>query len=156
MDIEAKHKHLADTMAWIKANPKVLAQETWGRMTPCGTVACLAGHGVLRAGGKLRYTPGYNGVLAADEVYLDTLPPDIRDEVERYAFHRHDTDGTLMALVDVDVVARKLFGIDAGQANDMFASCNTLADLERFVDAVVNNKEWPEFGDDYEDDYDGE
>jgi hypothetical protein len=40
----------------IEAEPELFDMETYGMITPCGTVACLAGHAMLASGYVLRET----------------------------------------------------------------------------------------------------
>lgn len=41
-------------LARVEADPDALDMRTWGKVAPCGTVACLAGHTLLADGWEMR------------------------------------------------------------------------------------------------------
>lgn len=131
----ARHRHLNDTWEWIKANPTLHDQRNWAVMTHCGTVACVAGWGVLRAGGHINYRRDYAGDMFASSVDASSLPSDVVDEMRKARF--------IGDTVEVFTAARFLFGLDTDVANALFDGDNDRDDLEQMVTAVVTGAPFP-------------
>jgi hypothetical protein len=145
MDAQQKKWHLLGTFYLIKANPSMWDQRTWGRKSVCRTTACIAGHGVLLAGGDLIYNLTAQQSIIADDVVVSSLPEAIRREamVIDHTFETSGNNGKAVNAVGIEYAAAALFGITSWQANDMFNSSNTMEDLEAMVMAIVNDAPWP-------------
>lgn len=139
-----RHRHLNDTWEWLKANPEQHDQHNWSmistRDTPCGTTGCLAGclagWGVLRAGGTINYNNDGYGRQHAQSVTVASLPPDIQAAIRSDQYDSAD-------LVYVSTAARYLFGLGLDEANALFDGDNTNTALEAMVTAVVSGQEFP-------------
>lgn len=105
----------------IKAHPEQHLQETWGRRTECGTVACFAGWTVLL------FKPGIAERFAAAPMrepilFIETLTP--------YA--------ALAEITDVSSTARDLLGLTVDQASTLFHAENTAGQLEKMINLLVS------------------
>lgn len=103
----------------VTEHPETHEQSEWGRKTPCGTTACLAGWTIL---------------LAATPVWVD-------DEGDRSEFGQ-----LTLASVHVDAgehfvddVARELLGMDEKTASSIFFAPNGLA-VSRFEEWIEEGK----------------
>lgn len=94
-------------LAQIDANPCSFNQSTWGYRTECGTVACMAGHVILAAGGEV-VPSGLMGLYRYQGE--DRSAPDL---------------------------ARELLGVSYDHADALFQAANTREDLGAIVDALV-------------------
>lgn len=98
-------------LAQIDANPSSFNQSTWGYRTECGTVACMAGHVILAAGGE--------------------VVPDGRPNIYRY----QDAEW------HAETLARKLLGVSREHGETLFQLTNRREDLGAIVDALVAGDE---------------
>lgn len=105
----------------IKAHPEQHLQETWGRRTECGTVACFAGWTVLL------FKPGIAERFAAAPMRESILFPELLSP-------RAD----LNEITDVSSTARNLLGLNIDQASTLFHAENTAGQLETMIELLVS------------------
>jgi hypothetical protein len=127
---------LQRTMEQIEAHPQDWKQSVWIEKPEggvrCGTVGCFAGWAVALSGGEFWFGP--NGEWnSAESVLLDSLPGDIRESLEVWAYRESDGDGGHVVVVDLPRTARELLGVDPYRADRLFNGSNRLSDLRRLV-----------------------
>jgi hypothetical protein len=104
-------------LAHIKLHPELHFQESWIKVTSCGTGGCLAGLTVLQE-------------------YPDAKP--IEDGTRDDVYTRVLVKGVQMF---VDTEANKLLDLRRGQSSALFAPENTLGDLMKMRDMLAENPE---------------
>jgi hypothetical protein len=110
---EEQLDRLEDALHHVQTHPEQWRQSDWMTVTECGTVACLAGHVVLRAGFETRSAPWYFDLDHPREVV-----PQVR------------VDGQWrIATVVVRDVAKELLGLDEYRTTLLFAGSNTLPEM---------------------------
>lgn len=108
-----------DAIGFIRLNPDLHDQETWGRRTSCGTTMCLAGHIVVQAGYQLVFQPYFE----RQDVY--------------YASDCVDSAGNTH---DIETLAAKLAGLDAEEANKLFYCYGGIEELAHRWKDIQNNR----------------
>lgn len=115
---------LLDALDHIKTNPRLWDQSTYR----CRTGMCIAGHGADRAGGEWAAEPD-------DSAHSDCLKIDAADNPEHVGVCGDDTH------VQAAVRAAHVFGLDDGDACQLFRSCNDLPDLELMVYSLTGRRD---------------
>lgn len=110
---------LRQTLAHIEANPDEWNQRHWR----CGTGMCFAGWAATLAGGQWYEDD--------QSVHRDELIAEDGDTGE------YDHGGVIT--VHVDDRARRILGLDEGQAERLFDAVNNLHDLRRIVGELTED-----------------
>lgn len=127
---------LRETMDYIKNNPQKWRQDSWyawvneagqieygvisldmEEVNSCGSAFCFAGHAALKSGFPAPPRENHRQWTKAEEV-------------DGYTQNVH-----------VDEFAREKLGLTWEQAEVLFSGDNTLEDLEKIVDAIIDDPE---------------
>lgn len=132
--MERNDQLIDDTVAYIRANPKEWAQDTWGWRGSCGTQACFAGTALLLSGHTLQDT------VFLDRSGKEVWPPDAaRDELGLTSQQSSLLFHGVTDLLGVEGLDYVISEIRAGRA-ETEADCDVIdAELSRRHDEFYEN-----------------
>ena len=138
---------LRDMMSSIYRSPETHEQETWR----CRTGMCAAGHALTEAGLDNWVAPvpapdAPDGAQIFFNSFADGLIPLPGEEDQTY-----EREG--VRFVTAGNRARMVLGLTVEQANDLFDQFNTVEDLERIVEQLIDGT-WEDRNDDWEEEDD--
>jgi hypothetical protein len=142
---EEQAARLRSALEYVTEHPREWVQDHYLARTPCGTMACLAGRIVLRAGYRVvDWSPVFRYVEDEDDVVS------VPDTEQGYSVMR---DGDGEDVVKVSKAAAELIGLEQwSQADNLFAASNSLRTLwelaETYSDGLIEVPEdLPEWAD---------